>query len=431
MVQLDDDGQVVISDQLQDNWATDDDQVFINTVKQHRVWFTYLLTLSQIIICTLQITGTPVVPGSRAGWGLGLSTQISQVPLLAGNATLTIQRGDNPYYGPTTTRMVQWGAKYAPCMRSSPEMKDRMDAIKSREDAYGCCEVGGECGRMNSSYCAGYYGSRFWGEGSMCNSSCSLVLSPCCYGVTYECTEARKGFCDELDGHYHAGQQSCSEVNCLNGVCGLGADAAPGEFPSQPERFFLPIMLHAGVIHCAMNMLVQWQLGSELERVAGWWRFALMYFGAGIGGNLFAAVFVPDQISVGASSAIYGLFGVDYMLLFHAWKITQNKWGALCCSTFSLVLYLGIGTLPWIDNWAHCGGFCAGLLLANILLPRFSWAGWKRDCGLLSSVLALLIAFATGLSYFYSNKDPEFCSWCHYISCIPYTDGLCDSPETS
>eukprot|EP00954_Amorphochlora_amoebiformis_P010317 806518-Amorphochlora_amoeboformis.AAC.1 len=87
------------------------------------------------------------------------------------------------------------------------------------------------------------------------------------------------------------------DVNCLNGICGLGANAAPGENPEQAQRFFLPIWyaynqrittlpchaimsrchvtlsrkspehvlirLHAGLIHMILNLLVQLQLGRE------------------------------------------------------------------------------------------------------------------------------------------------------------------------
>lgn len=399
--------------------------------QDNKVWLTYVLTIAQIAVCILQITGTPVVPGSFARWGMGIYTEEAVVPRLSGNVTLSIQLAENPYFGPKTHRIVQWGAKYAPCMRQSPTIKDKMDDIETSEASFGCCVVDGDCGLKNETKCAEFSRSTFWGQGSRCNSSCNIVLRPCCYGVTYTCEVIRKEYCNELEGNFHAEEQGCANINCLNGICGLGANEPPKGFPSQAERFFLPIWLHAGVIHCAMNMLVQWQLGKELEKVAGWWRFFIMYFGSGIGGNIFAAVFVPDQISVGASSAIYGLFGVDFVLLFHLWKITENKYASLCCSTVSLILYLGIGTLPWIDNWAHVGGFLTGLLLANIFLPYFSWAGWKRGCGLIFSIALLIIAVAVGLSLFYANSDPEFCSWCKYVSCIPYTSGLCDSTETS
>uniref|UniRef100_A0A7S0DNE5 Peptidase S54 rhomboid domain-containing protein n=1 Tax=Amorphochlora amoebiformis TaxID=1561963 RepID=A0A7S0DNE5_9EUKA len=399
--------------------------------QEHKVWVTYVITLAQAIICILQLTGTPVVPGSLAPWGMGVYQERTRVPLFdKTNATLIVTKAENPYYGPKTERIVQWGAKYAPCMRRSSEI-DRYTSIKQAEVNFGCCLLNGDCGMMNQSTCLGF-GGAFTGSGVACNPSlCSIVMRPCCYGVTYQCVVQRKKYCDALDGHFSASQQTCTDVNCLNGICGLGANAAPGENPEQAQRFFLPIWLHAGLIHMILNLLVQLQLGRELEKTAGWWRFAIMYLGSGVGGNIFASVFVPDQISVGASSAIYGLFGVDFVLLFHVWKITENKWASLCCSSFSTILYLGIGTLPWIDNWAHFGGFLTGIMLGNIFLPYFSWSGWKRNCGLIVSLILLAIGLIVMLTLFYENREPEFCSWCKYVSCIPYTDGLCDNNEAS
>mmetsp|Transcript_17860 Transcript_17860/g.26735 ORF Transcript_17860/g.26735 Transcript_17860/m.26735 type:complete len:514 (+) Transcript_17860:113-1654(+) len=396
--------------------------------KKNKVWVTYIITLTQAIIAILQLTGTPVVPGSLAPWGLGIYEEQFRVPLFSGNQTLVVQKAENPYYGPKTERILEWGAKYAPCMRDSIE-NDRAESIKQSETRFGCCKLDGECGMMNSSTCASF-GGTFDGEGIEC-SSCNIVLRPCCYGVIYQCSVQRKEYCSALDGHFNEDVQTCGESNCLNSICGMGANEDPGQAPNQAWRFFLPIMLHAGLIHAVLNLLVQLQLGGELEKVSGWWRFTLMYFGSGIGGNIFAAVFVPDQISVGASSAIYGLFGVDFVLLFHFWKITENKFSSLCCSIISTILYLGVGTLPWIDNWAHFGGFLTGLLLGNILLPFFSWSGWKRRTGFIVSLILFILGLITMLSYFYTNQEPEFCSWCKYVSCIPYTDGLCDSQEAS
>jgi len=180
-----------------------------------------------------------------------------------------------------------------------------------------------------------------------------------------------------------------------------------------------------------LNLLIQVPLGQEIEKRAGWWRFILMYIGSGIGGNLFAAVFVPDQISLGASSAIYGLFGVDLVHMFHRWKLIQNKCTTLFCSMLSTALYLGIGTLPWIDNWAHFGGFFFGALLGNVFLPFYEFSGVKRKCGFALSLVLICFSLIILATWFYENQDPEFCSWCKYVSCIPYTDGLCDQDTTA
>jgi len=232
-----------------------------------------------------------------------------------------------------------------------------------------------------------------------------------------------QSYCNALDGVYHdddSSTQTCGDVNCLNDICGLGADAEPGKPPRQAERLFLPIFLHAGVIHLIFNILIQISLGKEIEQASSWWRFSIMYIGSGIGGFSFAALFVPDQVSVGASASIYGLLGVDFVHLLHRWKALRDRWSALSCAIFSAFLYLVFGTLPWIDNWAHSGGFFFGLLFGNVFLPFYEWAGWKRHLGFIFSAALIGISFIVLLTLFYENTDPEFCSWCKFIKSVVF-----------
>jgi len=391
-------------------------------------FMTYTFSFVQVLIVLLQILGTPWLPGGLAKWGLGITETRETVRLFDGSeATLTIQNSANPFYGPDVSDIIKWGAKYAPCMRSSIAT-DTYESIAAGESRAGCCILNGQCGVLNQTDCNSFNGM-FQGEGSRCNGSCTLTLRPCCYGATYQCLVQTQSYCNALDGVYHdddSSTQTCGDVNCLNDICGLGADAEPGKPPRQAERLFLPIFLHAGVIHLIFNILIQISLGKEIEQASSWWRFSIMYIGSGIGGFSFAALFVPDQVSVGASASIYGLLGVDFVHLLHRWKALRDRWSALSCAIFSAFLYLVFGTLPWIDNWAHSGGFFFGLLFGNVFLPFYEWAGWKRHLGFIFSAALIGISFIVLLTLFYENTDPEFCSWCKFINCIEYTPGLCD-----
>jgi membrane associated rhomboid family serine protease len=63
-------------------------------------------------------------------------------------------------------------------------------------------------------------------------------------------------------------------------------------------RFFTAIFLHAGLVHLALNMLGQWVLCGQVEQEMGSPSFLLLYFAAGIFGNIlggnFALVGVPS-----------------------------------------------------------------------------------------------------------------------------------------
>lgn len=70
----------------------------------------------------------------------------------------------------------------------------------------------------------------------------------------------------------------------------------------------MPIFLHAGFLHLMMNVMSQIIIGAMMERVLTLYRTAAIYFISGIGGTLCGSL-INDNISVGASGAIFGLCG--------------------------------------------------------------------------------------------------------------------------
>ena len=62
-----------------------------------------------------------------------------------------------------------------------------------------------------------------------------------------------------------------------------------------------------GILHAVFIITIEYTLASEIERVAGWLRTAIVYFISGTGGFLMSAILVPYQVSVGSSPATYGL----------------------------------------------------------------------------------------------------------------------------
>ena len=79
----------------------------------------------------------------------------------------------------------------------------------------------------------------------------------------------------------------------------------------------MPIFLHADFIHLSSNIFSQLILGSMIEQQLGFVKFALLYMGSGVGGYVFSSI-ANDNLSVGASTAIFGLIGamVNYSLLY-------------------------------------------------------------------------------------------------------------------
>ena len=150
-----------------------------------------------------------------------------------------------------------------------------------------------------------------------------------------------------------------------------GADWGPYTIGRhQYWRMLTSMFLHGGCLHLLMNMGALIYAGIFLEPVVNQRQYALAYLGAGILSSLTSLQIHPDILSVGASGAIFGLFGVMVALLLRGiFPSTLKK--ALFLNLFIFIGYnLLLGLSPGIDNAAHIGGLIGGVLIG--LLIRIS-----------------------------------------------------------
>lgn len=139
------------------------------------------------------------------------------------------------------------------------------------------------------------------------------------------------------------------------------------------------MFLHSGIMHIACNMLSLYYLGVMCERIFGKGNFLLLYFLSGIGGGLAfvaSALLSGDLITgaVGASGAIFGLFGAyGYLLLRERSRnrLLAHKPGTSDIYSYVaiLVVNLVIGFSPGsnIANEAHIGGMICGFVIAAVM----------------------------------------------------------------
>ncbi len=148
------------------------------------------------------------------------------------------------------------------------------------------------------------------------------------------------------------------------------AAVARGEY----WRLLTVVLVHAGLLHLAFNMYALYLVGPMVERIYGRTQYLLMYVLSGIAGSVLSYIFLSEN-AVGASGAIFGLFGVVFIayrvhnpLLGRGADALARQIGFLI--VFNLVLDLGlIGGGVGIDIFAHIGGLIAGVWLGLILLP--------------------------------------------------------------
>lgn len=80
-------------------------------------------------------------------------------------------------------------------------------------------------------------------------------------------------------------------------------------------RPFTAGFIHANLMHVGFNMFLLYQLGKLLEPVIKWWGFAALYVMSLLGGSFLVLVLSPNDLTVGASGAVFGLMGATFVAM--------------------------------------------------------------------------------------------------------------------
>ena len=173
--------------------------------------------------------------------------------------------------------------------------------------------------------------------------------------------------------------------------------AAKGEW----WRIITGTFLHGGFTHIALNMFSLYVVGKVTEELFGRGEYLLLYLASGIAGAALSVAVHPEGLSVGASGAIFGIFGAiaGYALanrhrLGERFKRFMREFGAV----LGLNLVLGF-TIPGIDMSAHIGGLIVGFVGGYLArYPRAVW-GW--------TLLMLALAFGYVIFLFPGTFAPQ------------------------
>jgi rhomboid protease GluP len=164
-----------------------------------------------------------------------------------------------------------------------------------------------------------------------------------------------------------------------------GGGLAPRVFGHGWWRAGSYMFAHGNLAHLASNLLFLLLIAPLVERLLGPARFALVYLFAGLGGGLLSMGTSPQHVVVGASAAVYGVYGALLGCCLRGprsapWREVAQRGGLL-------LMYTAVSLLgEWLDFTrqpvAHLGGFVfglvGGLLCGHQLQPRVArWGRWR------------------------------------------------------
>ncbi|MTD31582.1 rhomboid family intramembrane serine protease [Planomicrobium sp. YIM 101495] len=143
-------------------------------------------------------------------------------------------------------------------------------------------------------------------------------------------------------------------------------------------RFITPMFLHAGWLHLLFNMFALFIFGPELERLTGKFRFINIYLIAGFFGTAATYFLQPlDYAHVGASGAIFGIFGAYGALLYHGGRsLPQLRQIILPIIVISVVMTF---LTPNINITAHIAGMVTGFLIGLSYFHPKRIVSWRKQ----------------------------------------------------
>jgi rhomboid protease GluP len=195
------------------------------------------------------------------------------------------------------------------------------------------------------------------------------------------------------------------------GLIQIGANSTPLIADGQWWRLISGNFLHGGFVHIFLNGLALFFLGMFIERLVGSWRFALVYLISAVGGAAGSYLWTGAPLSVGASTALYGLFGSFGVLHLKYWREIPPPYRQ------TIRWWIGIGGLnialtlvvPGIDAAAHFAGLGVGVVATFLSLldmpdlrPQFDAATWVKVA---AGALTALFAAGLGMAWNYAQYE--------------------------
>jgi membrane associated rhomboid family serine protease len=151
--------------------------------------------------------------------------------------------------------------------------------------------------------------------------------------------------------------------------------------------------LHSGLIHIGFNMFALYFLGRMLEPSIGTPRFVGIYVASLFGGAFGALLLDPNALTIGASGAVFGIFGATFV-------IARGRGIDSVAGTIGVILLLNLAISfgsPRISLGGHLGGLAAGAICALVIIAgERGMLGPRHTVAELVAIVAVAVVSIVG-----------------------------------
>lgn len=164
-----------------------------------------------------------------------------------------------------------------------------------------------------------------------------------------------------------------------------------GEF----YRLLTASFLHGNFLHLAFNCYALFVIGSQVESFLGKIKYLLIYLFSAVTASLMSMLFIGNDLSLGASGAIFGLMGALVYFGYH-YRVYLGNVMKSPLIVFNLLLGF---TLTGIDNFAHIGGLIGGTLITIALGVKYKSSAFEKINGWIISIIYVAFLIYLGFAY--------------------------------
>ena len=160
---------------------------------------------------------------------------------------------------------------------------------------------------------------------------------------------------------------------------------------SQWWRLFTAMFLHGGMTHLLMNMFSLYLIGRGVEQYFNTTSYVSLYLFSGLLGGLVSLYMHPQSVGIGASGAIFGIFGaMAGFFIAHREHIQEHTKAFMKDFAMILGINLVLGfSIPSIDVSAHISGLVVGFIGGYILSKNPKWV-WTYSIAMLLLMVVIM-----------------------------------------